>query len=54
MCPHDLPLAGVERTWLRKDPVRDRDLPDVVQPAAEVAALDRVGGEPEPVGPMSA
>jgi hypothetical protein len=44
---HELPLLVVEGTGLLEDAIGDARLADVVQPAAEVTALDRVGGKPE-------
>ena len=34
MAPHDRPLVVIERPGLRQDPIRDADLPDVVEQRA--------------------
>ena len=47
MAPHDLPLVVVERPGLREDPVRDADLPDVVEEGAVGDGVELLGREPD-------
>ena len=50
MRAHERPLGVVERPRLGQDLLGDRELPDVVQPSGEPAALHGASGQPEVLG----